>query len=118
MIQVKEFKGHQLLNIRNPWGTFEWEGDWHDNDRLWTPEIISALNPVFGDDGTFWMCFQDFVNHFSALNVCKVNDWEEVRVKGEFTNFSQDPNLTGSDLQSTVRSRYFYELTVPDSERS
>lgn len=38
------------------------------------------------DDGTFWMNFKDFSENFKALNVCKVFDYQEVRIKGEFTN--------------------------------
>lgn len=29
----------QLLKIRNPWGNFEWQGDWGDNSSLWTPAL-------------------------------------------------------------------------------
>jgi len=28
--------GTELLFIRNPWGNFEWSGDWGDNSPLWT----------------------------------------------------------------------------------
>jgi calpain-15 len=104
IIQVKENEGNQLLNMRNPWGTFEWEGDWADSDKAhWTASMVAALNPVFGDDGTFWMSFADFARHFKTLNVCKVSDWEEVRVKGEF--------------RSGGASRYFYELSVTDARQ-
>lgn len=99
IIKAVQYEGHQLLNIRNPWGTFEWQGKWADNDReRWSDKMVEGVKPVFGDDGTFWMCFEDFVEHFKTLNVCKVGDWEEVRVKGEFLN---------------ARTRYFYELSVP-----
>ncbi len=69
-----------------------------------------AINPVFGDDGTFWMGFSDFIKQFRALNVCKVSDWDEVRVKCEFTTKL-------SEFDSTVRSRYFYELSVSQKQR-
>ena len=91
------------MNVRNPWGTFEWQGDWSDNSKLWTQQMVQAIKPVFGDDGTFWMSFQDFVSNFRALNVCKVADWDEVRVKGEFTTKL-------SEFDELVRSRYFYEV--------
>ena len=65
--------------------------------------MVQAVKPVFGDDGTFWMSFQDFVRNFRALNVCKVADWDEVRVKGEFTTKL-------SEFDELVRSRYFYEV--------
>lgn len=67
--------------------------------------MVATIKPVFGDDGTFWMSFKDFIANFKALNVCKVSDWEEVRVKGEFSS-----KLVETD--NTVRSKYFYEITV------
>ena len=36
IIQAKEAFGNLLLNIRNPWGTFEWQGDWGDKSNKWT----------------------------------------------------------------------------------
>lgn len=65
--------------------------------------MIDAIKPEFGDDGTFWMSFKDFTNNFRALNVCKVSDWEEIRVKGEFTT-------KVTDLDHLPRSRFFYEI--------
>ena len=72
--------------------------------------MISAVKPVFGNDGTFWMSFKDFIQQFRALNVCKVSDWEELRVKGEFTS-------TLSEFDSQIRSRFFYEITVSQKQR-
>lgn len=68
--------------------------------------MMAAIKPEFGDDGTFWMSFQDFHSNFRALNVCKVSDWEEIRVKGEFTTKI-------SDLDNNTRSRFYYEIQVP-----
>jgi calpain-15 len=67
--------------------------------------MIEAIKPVFGDDGTFWMNFADFIANFRALNVCKVRDWEEIRVKGEFTT-------KVSDYDKIVRSRFHYHIKV------
>jgi calpain-15 len=70
----------------------------------------AALKPVFGDDGTFWMSFQDFVKNFRALNVCKVSDWEEIRVKGEFSSkLMVNENI--------ARSKYIYEIKVESKQR-
>ena len=43
VIQIKEALGHQLVNIRNPWGSFEWDGDWSDKSSLWTQAIIDIV---------------------------------------------------------------------------
>jgi calpain-15 len=85
VIIVKEALNHKLMNIRNPWGNFEWDGDWSDKSSLWTREMKELINPVLDEnDGTFWMSFGDFVKHFRSLNVCRVKNWEEVRIKGKF----------------------------------
>eukprot|EP00924_Labyrinthula_sp_SR-Ha-C_P013517 maker-scaffold_5-snap-gene-5.59-mRNA-1 protein AED:0.00 eAED:0.00 QI:257/1/1/1/1/1/3/207/532 len=67
----KEF---ELLKLRNPWGNFEWKGDWSDDSDMWEkyPKVKKALKPdnVKGDDGTFWMSFDDFFEHFDTIDLC------------------------------------------------
>ena len=29
----------KLVMLRNPWGDFEWTGDWSDNSDMWTDDI-------------------------------------------------------------------------------
>jgi len=63
--------GNKLLNVRNPWGSFEWDGDWADNSPLWTNDMKRLINPVLDEnDGTFWMNFDDFIKNFSGVNIC------------------------------------------------
>lgn len=58
VIAAKEAKTHRLLQLRNPWGKFEWNGDWSDNSNLWTDEMKEVFQPnLDGSDGTFWMSF-------------------------------------------------------------
>jgi calpain-15 len=83
------------LNIRNPWGGFEWDGDWSDNSPQWTQEFIDLVKPnLDGDDGTFWMCFSDFVANFDSLDVCRVRNWDEIRIRGRFIRFADTENQT------------------------
>jgi len=86
VIQVKEISdGTKLLNIRNPWGRFEWDGDWGDNSELWTDEVVKEVKPVLDDDdGAFWMCFEDFYARFCSFNICKLKNWNELRLKNKF----------------------------------
>lgn len=60
--------------MRNPWGEGEWTGAWGDNDKRWTPELNAKLNHTKEDDGTFFMCFEDFHKIYNHTLVCKVND--------------------------------------------
>ena len=40
-ITVTDENGEEirLVQLRNPWGDFEWNGDWSDNSELWTEDI-------------------------------------------------------------------------------
>lgn len=29
----------RICKLRNPWGSFEWKGDWGDESDLWTEEL-------------------------------------------------------------------------------
>ena len=96
--------------MRNPWGGFEWNGDWSDNSHLWTQEMIDLVKPnLSGDDGTFWMSFSDFVSNFDSLDVCRVRNWDEVRVRGRFVRFSDTENQT----VEVAQSKWIYALEVP-----
>jgi Calpain family cysteine protease len=35
-VEVDDGSTEKLLKIRNPWGQFEWSGDWSDNSSKWT----------------------------------------------------------------------------------
>lgn len=99
-----------MLNIRNPWGNFEWDGDWSDNSPLWTEEMIKAFNPVFDEnDGSFWMSFDDFAKLFDSLDVCRVASWDELRLRGRFIRYN---DVTDPDNEVVV-SKWIYALEVP-----
>lgn len=110
VIIAKEVKGLKLLNIRNPWGTFEWGGDWSDKSLLWTKEMIDLVKPNLDEnDGTFWMSFRDFIENFDCLDVCRVRNWDEVRIRGRFIRFADTDNTT----VEVVQSKWIYALDVP-----
>lgn len=106
-----------MLNIRNPWGAFEWGGAWSDNSPLWTHEIRQQLQPILnGDDGQFWMSFEDFLSHFDSATVCKVRKWEEVRTRGCFMRLTQGEAGWMSGPMDSVASKWFYRLDVTRKE--
>lgn len=56
LLAVKQAGPHRLVNIRNPWGNFEWNGNWSDNSPLWTEDIKRQLCVTLdANDGCFWM---------------------------------------------------------------
>eukprot|EP00598_Pedospumella_elongata_P001962 CAMPEP_0184979376 /NCGR_PEP_ID=MMETSP1098-20130426/9690_1 /TAXON_ID=89044 /ORGANISM="Spumella elongata, Strain CCAP 955/1" /LENGTH=351 /DNA_ID=CAMNT_0027502687 /DNA_START=199 /DNA_END=1251 /DNA_ORIENTATION=+ len=66
----------RLLKIRNPWGGFEWDGDWSDNSPLWNTHTGVALEigkPEKKEDGIFYMCWEDFIKYFNVVDVLYPN---------------------------------------------
>jgi calpain-15 len=81
ILKVRDTGGFKLLCLRNPWGSFEWKGDWSDASPLWKkhPLMRSQLTDggVFSkqsdkDDGIFWMAWPDFLKFFDSVDVCEV----------------------------------------------
>jgi calpain-15 len=65
----------KLMKLRNPWGNFEWNGDWSDDSDLWTAKLKEQAKIGSKDDGAaFWMAFPDVQKHFVSLHVCKFNE--------------------------------------------
>jgi len=81
VIQAREVKNgmtgptFKLLQLRNPWGTYEWKGNWSDKSTLWKkhPGIKKKVKFVDADDGAFWISFDDFKRVYTRVNVCDRN---------------------------------------------
>lgn len=71
ILKVRQVKQFQLLQIRNPWATGEWKGDWSDKSDMWDkhPEVKKAVGFVDVDDGAFWMSWGDFVQNWSRIGI-------------------------------------------------
>eukprot|EP00742_Colponemidia_sp_Colp-10_P006128 GILJ01006558.1.p1 GENE.GILJ01006558.1~~GILJ01006558.1.p1 ORF type:complete len:814 (-),score=130.82 GILJ01006558.1:164-2605(-) len=107
VIGCHEVEGHQLLKIRNPWGSFEWNGDWSDNSPLWNHQLRQQVGvPEAADDGTFFMSLKDFLTHFYCANVCRVRNWDEIRLKGLF--------IKAAGGQKGAYSKWCYTMKVTE----
>ena len=51
--EVTDSRGRKdrIVKVRNPWGEWEWDGDWGDNSDRWTPELKRELGVQIRDDG-------------------------------------------------------------------
>lgn len=54
-----KFGNVTLVKLRNPWGKYEWKGDWSSNSDKWTPELKEKLRVSNKDDGIFYMTIED-----------------------------------------------------------
>lgn len=96
--QVRVIHKIPMIHLRNPWfggfvgirhthsqelrltkvsahrGSKEWNGAWSDGSREWHALSSSerrSLRLEEGDDGEFWMSFDDFCDNFTTLNICR-----------------------------------------------
>jgi len=53
------------------------------------------------------MSFEDFVQNFRGINVCRVRNWQESRMRGKFLRVVD--SKTNND---SVVSKWYYELVV------
>ena len=68
-------KKTNIVQVRNPWGAFEWNGEWSDNSDKWTAAAAKKVKLVKDDDdGTFWMSFLDFKQYFSMVFISPYED--------------------------------------------
>ncbi|PYH76976.1 cysteine proteinase [Aspergillus uvarum CBS 121591] len=70
----------RLVLVRNPWGerntggVGEWNGPWSDGSREWSPYWLQKLQHRFGDDGMFWMAYEDLLSTFVFLHRTRIFD--------------------------------------------
>ncbi|KAK1980520.1 calpain family cysteine protease [Colletotrichum cereale] len=70
----------RLVQIRNPWGQRsdgglgEWNGPWSDGSKEWTPYWLKRMSHTFGDDGVFWMSYEDMLSTFMYIHRTRLFD--------------------------------------------
>ncbi|XP_072478863.1 calpain-3 isoform X2 [Notamacropus eugenii] len=76
-LEETTFKGEKvkLVRLRNPWGQVEWNGSWSDGWKDWAlidKAEKSRLQHQVTEDGEFWMSYEDFMYHFTKLEICNL----------------------------------------------
>ncbi|XP_037358188.1 calpain-3 isoform X2 [Talpa occidentalis] len=65
----------KLVRLRNPWGQVEWIGSWSDGWKDWSfvdKDEKARLQHLVTEDGEFWMSYEDFIYHFTKLEICNL----------------------------------------------
>ena len=69
--------------MRNPWGHKEWRGIASDHDLDFWNQVSAADKQALDyhdskrnkdKDGVFFILWQDFLQYFSIVDICKIND--------------------------------------------
>jgi hypothetical protein len=73
LIDAYEHEGLRLVKVRNPWGQFEWTGDFSDKSNTWAkyPGLKEKVKYSNKDDGIFYMKFEDYLTYYPYTFICK-----------------------------------------------
>jgi calpain-15 len=115
-VQIDAGATARLLKIRNPWGHFEWKGDWSDNSSKWTSETMQEVGYVANaDDGTFWMSFEDFQRYFESCTICHVHDsyWTVALAMDQ----TKDEEFSVVELTATCPTTLYFMVCQIDERR-
>merc|ERR1719198_1352409 len=71
ILRVEQVDGFQLIELRNPWGRGEWQGNWSATSNLWEnhPEAKRAVGFEPIDNGAFWMDWDDFARNWGQVGI-------------------------------------------------
>ncbi|KAF4736506.1 hypothetical protein FOZ62_024721, partial [Perkinsus olseni] len=84
VMDVREVGENRLLLLRNPWGAQSprsWIGAWSRDSDKWTDELKRELGVVnsagvsmYDTNSMFWMAWEDVVEYFASLEICRVHE--------------------------------------------
>ncbi|CAK7200878.1 hypothetical protein SEUCBS139899_003577 [Sporothrix eucalyptigena] len=82
VMRAIEMDGVRLVLLKNPWGRHEWRGAWSDGSKEWTADWIQKLNHRFGDDGSFWISYEDLLRKYQAFDRTRLfgDDWSTTSI--------------------------------------
>lgn len=120
VLEVQEVHGVRLVRLRNPWGKSSWNGDWSPQSSKWAayPDVAADAHGARGggDNGTFWISFEDFATNFDSVMVCPstmpVPKASRYGTRGNASPRSVRCGRCGCELQSV------WLLTVPRRSQS
>jgi len=107
----------RIVQIRNPWASGEWLGNWHDGDKNW--DAIDAADKEKyhsnDDDGCFWMSWEDWTTEFETLDICYMPDEEKGknhRVIGDFMAGGNAPTGLSQLSKSYLKPELTHQIEV------
>ena len=110
VVKVKSSKTY-LIQLRNPHGQNEWNGDWSDDDDKWNQLYGCTLNKLGyvsnKNDGEFFMSLEDFRTYFGTVEFCHLN----VHDNSNYLHFHGNWNLA-SFVNNDKFSKSFLKLWV------
>lgn len=107
-VAVSDHQVFRLLKIRNPWGKFEWKGDWSDWSSMWDryPIAEEVCQVEQRDDGIFWISLEDFTKIFNLVEYTdascegpRFDELEKASIEEELAEEEEVPEELEEEIQ-------------------
>lgn len=92
--------GRYIFRIRNPWGHFEWDGEYGDKSGLWTDELKKLCGFEEKDDGIFHISENELIHAFCYYSISQV---------------MEDSCYTWKEFSSHKDEDLFFKVSIPES---
>lgn len=101
----------KIVEFRNLWELLNWNGELEKNNIEWE-KFASKMNIDIKQEKSkkSWIMFEEFLNIFDVINICKTIPWFELRLRGKF--------ITGVDSNDNklthFSSRWYYKFKITE----
>lgn len=113
--------GEKLVQLRDPWDTVRWAGDWSSKSKKWTKgvrdEIANGIMEVEVDEPeSFWMNYATFEKYFESCSILYYMDgWDRTGLRCEFVTNKVVVSLT-VDTETDGRITFNQKAEKPDPQ--
>ena len=115
----------RLIKLRNPWGKSEWCGPWSESSNEWKSlpaSLRRRLSLHNENQGDFWMPYEDFINQFTSVFLCRMYNTSVWRInhlrwytKSFFGAWSKKPPPWGVGVPNTAGGCINYPETFANN---
>ena len=99
----------------------KWRGDFESGSDKWDETLKKTVgenyfkpgSSTYADETCFWMTDREAFDFLKSLNVCRIRNWDEVRVKGKFLRVQDIDN----PKYEVVMSKWYYQVDVEEPTR-
>jgi hypothetical protein len=104
----------KVIKLRNPWGEGEWKGEWSDTSPKWEGNDLRTLlgastkeSQRYGEDGIFFMSFNDWMKYYSDYQICYFYDDYKYSAQ-KFNSSPSEPTHIGFQLNQ--EGEYYFTI--------
>lgn len=97
----------RIIVIWDPSKTLSFFGKFKEQSEEWTDELKERIMPNF-KSGYLYVTFDEFLQHFMTVTVCKTRGWHTLNLKGKFLK----QTVPDSTNARKISSRWLYKLTL------